>query len=159
MLPPVVRDTRLADLVRRLFRHLDRSGDELAAESDLLAALWHLLRLHCRLGDRSDLCPAVAAAVRRLDEAPDQPVSLTELAALAGVSRFQLLRGFARAVGTTPHAYLVQRRVRLARRLIAGGVELAEAALQAGFSDQAHLTRAFVRQLGITPGRYRAALG
>jgi AraC-like DNA-binding protein len=102
--------------------------------------------------------PCVTRAVRLLDDAPARPVTLAELAALSGVSRFQLLRGFVREVGITPHAYLVQRRVRLARRLLARGLPLAEAAIEAGFCDQSHMTRAFVRQLGVTPGRYRAAL-
>jgi AraC-like DNA-binding protein len=48
--------------------------------------------------------------------------------------------------------------VRLARRLLAAGRPPAEAALQVGFADQSHMTRAFVRQFGITPGRYRAAI-
>lgn len=85
-------------------------------------------------------------------------MSLAELATLSGVSRFQLLRGFAREIGITPHAYLVQRRVRLARQLLADGQTPAQAALLAGFADQSHMTRAFVRQLGVTPSRYRAAI-
>jgi len=71
------------------------------------------------------------------------------------VSRFQLLRGFAREVGTTPHAYLLQRKARLARRLLSCGSTLAEAAAVAGFADQSHMTRAFARHFGITPGSYR----
>ena len=102
--------------------------------------------------------PCIARALRRLDSASDKSVSLGELAALSGVSRFQLLRGFAREIGITPHAYLVQRRVRLARQLLADGQTPAQAAVQAGFADQSHMTRAFVRQLGITPSRYRAAV-
>ena len=86
------------------------------------------------------------------------PTTLAELAALSGVSRFQLLRGFAREVGATPHAYVVQRRVLLARRLVAQRRSLAEAAAGAGFADQSHMTRAFVPEFGITPARYRAAL-
>ena len=97
-------------------------------------------------------------AIQRLNSVPDAHVSLAELAALSGVSRFQLLRGFAREVGITPHAYLVQRRVRLARRLLADGQTPAHAAILAGFADQSHMTRAFVRQLGVTPSRYRAAV-
>jgi AraC-like DNA-binding protein len=80
------------------------------------------------------------------------------LAALAGVSRFQLLRAFRRETGITPHAYLIQRRVSAARRLLAAGEIPAQAAAAAGFSDQSHMTRAFVRYLGVTPARYRAAL-
>lgn len=86
------------------------------------------------------------------------PATLAELAALSGVSRFQLLRGFARETGITPHAYLLQRRVRLARQLLIAGRALAVAAQEAGFADQSHMTRAFRRQFGITPARYLAAL-
>jgi AraC-like DNA-binding protein len=83
---------------------------------------------------------------------------LAELAELSGVSRFQLLRGFACEVGATPHAYLVQRRVGLARQLLAAGQSIVDAAINAGFADQSHMTRAFVRQFGVTPGRYVAAM-
>jgi AraC-like DNA-binding protein len=76
---------------------------------------------------------------------------------MAGCSRFQLLRGFAKEVGTTPHAYVMQRRARLARQMIAGGTSLADAANFAGFADQSHLTREFVKHFGITPGRYKSA--
>jgi AraC-like DNA-binding protein len=48
----------------------------------------------------------------------------------------------------------VQRRIALARRLIRSGQALAEVAAIAGFFDQSHLTRCFVRQFGITPSRY-----
>ena len=102
--------------------------------------------------------PSVTRALHRLTDAPERPVTLSELAALSNVSRFQLLRGFTRAVGVTPHAYLLQQRVRLARRLLAAGRRPADAAAEAGFADQSHLTRAFRRQLGVTPARYRAAV-
>ena len=102
--------------------------------------------------------PSVTRAVKRIDSAPEKHVSLAELAALSGVSRFQLLRAFSREVGITPHAYLIQRRVLLAQRFLADGQTPAQAAIQAGFSDQSHMTRAFVRQVGVTPGCYSAAV-
>lgn len=157
---PAVRDPILAELFIRLFtRATDPFPDRFATEEVLLRSLMHVLRhhgVHRPLAAKA--APSVLKALRRLDAAPEAPTSLAELAALSGVSRFQLLRGFARAVGATPHAYLVQRRVRIARRFLAAGQPPAEAALRAGFADQSHMTRAFVRQFGITPGRYRAAL-
>jgi AraC-like DNA-binding protein len=157
---PVARDPQLARHVVRLFAQVeDPSPDRFAADESLLRCLMYVLHRHGVRGPCSPCAsPSVAKAIRRLDAAPEVPTSLAELAALSGVSRFQLLRGFARDVGTTPHAYLVQRRVRLARRLLAAGRPPAEAALQVGFADQSHMTRAFVRQFGITPGRYRAAI-
>ena len=157
---PALRDPVLAGLFARLFTAATGALSEpLALEEDLLRTLAHLLRRHgtrpCPVPRAS---PAVAMARKRLDEVPEAPVTLGELAGLSGVSRFQLLRGFARETGVTPHAYLLQRRVRLARRLLIAGRSPANAALEAGFADQSHMTRAFHRQFGVTPARYRAAL-
>lgn len=157
---PVVRDPLLAAHFARLFACLTAShSDRLATEENLLRSLICILRQH-GMGRHSPSgpSPCIAKALRHLDSASQTSVSLAELAALSGVSRFQILRGFAREVGITPHAYLVQRRVRFARRFMADGQTPAQAAILAGFADQSHMTRAFVRQLGITPGRYRAAV-
>ncbi|MFL6604849.1 MAG: helix-turn-helix transcriptional regulator [Steroidobacteraceae bacterium] len=91
----------------------------------------------------------------RIDGDPAAPLTLTSLAHEAGTSRYQLLRAFARELGLTPHAYIVQQRLALARRLIRAGTALVDAASAAGFSDQSHLTRMFARQFGVTPARYR----
>ncbi len=155
---PVARDRLLAACVRRLFESLGREGgDPLLAEESLARCLMRVLARHGLRGRRDKGgSPSVARARRRLDEAPEARVSLDELARACDVTRFQLLRGFSREVGTTPHAYLIQRRVCLVRRLLAAGATPADAAARAGFADQAHMTRAFARHLGITPGRYRA---
>jgi AraC-like DNA-binding protein len=157
---PVARDPLLAGHFAELFACLTAvQPDSLVREENLLRSLICLLRRHGMARPApSGPPPCVAKAIQRLDSAPEEPVSLAQLAALSGVSRFQLLRGFAREVGITPHAYLVQRRVRLARRLLAEGQTPVQAALLAGFADQSHMTRAFVRQLGITPRNYRAAI-
>ena len=160
LIQPVARDPRLARQVLRLFAQFERPvADQLALEESLVACLMHVTHKH-RVGRPKTTCasPSVVTAIRRLDAAPEAPTSLAELAALSGVSRFQLLRGFAREIGTTPHAYLVQLRVRVARRHLADGKSPGEAAALAGFADQSHMTRAFVRYLGITPARYKAAM-
>jgi AraC-like DNA-binding protein len=156
---PAVRDPALRALFGRLFACLTASPpDHLLIEESLLGLVMHVLRRHgLQQPPSSGPSPFVAEALARLDADPASPVSLAELAELSGISRFQLLRGFAREVGATPHAYLIQRRVRLARQLLAAGQSIVEAAINAGFSDQSHMTRAFVRQFGVTPGRYVAA--
>ena len=132
---------------------------QFAIEERLVGCLMQVSERH-RLGRQANrnASPSVATAIQRLDDAPEIPVTLTELASLCGVSRFQLLRGFARQVGTTPHAYVIQRRARVARRHLAAGKSPANAALLAGFADQSHMTRAFARHFGVTPARYRAAV-
>lgn len=156
---PVLHDPVLARRFALAFDHLTTATpDPLAVEEGVLRMLAHLVARHGSVPPaRSSPPPLVIRALRRLDDCPEQSVTLADLAALSGVSRFQLLRGFTQATGITPHAYLLQQRVRLARRLLAAGQRPAEAAAGAGFADQSHLTRAFRRQLGITPARYRAA--
>jgi AraC-like DNA-binding protein len=124
-----------------------------------------ILRLVARLGAHSTTRPKRAAGptacIRRarqmIDADPAAPLTLMELAREAGLSRYQLIRAFARELGLPPHAYILQRRIALAQRLIRAGVELAEVAAAAGFCDQSHLTRWFVRQFGVTPRRYAGA--
>lgn len=157
---PIIRDSELRQQVERLFDSLtDQVHEPLAVEEDIVRVLALVVRRHsARTFSPQSASPAIARARQWLDEAPSASISLSDLAAAAGVSRFQLVRGFAKEVGVTPYAYLMQRRVRSARGLIASGRSLGEAALAAGFADQSHMTRAFVRQLGVTPARYRAAL-
>jgi AraC-like DNA-binding protein len=57
-------------------------------------------------------------------------------------------------VGMTPHSYLTQVRVRHAKSLLSAGLPITQVATEAGFYDQAHLTRHFKRIVGLTPGRY-----
>jgi len=157
MVPPVVRDPRLSAAVAHLFRDVERATpDTLAVEERLMSCLMLVSQRHRLNGSATPhTSPSIASAIQRLDEAPEIPITLADLARLTGVSRFQLLRGFAKEIGTTPHAYLVQRRARLAKRFLSAGRSPAETALLSGFADQSHLTRAFVRLFGVTPARYQ----
>lgn len=81
-------------------------------------------------------------------------VSSDELETLSGLDRFSLARQFRAVCGTSPHRYLTMRRLDLARRLISGGVPLAEVAAASGFADQSHLNRQFKKAFGMTPGAW-----
>ena len=83
------------------------------------------------------------------------PVSLCQLARIAGLSKYYFLRTFSRAYGVTPHEYQMQLRLEHARQLIAEGRALSYVAYDAGFADQSHLTRRFKQSYGVTPGAYR----
>lgn len=156
---PVVKDEALRTVLNRFFTAIsNKTPSSLLVEEALLAVLIRAFRHHSEQSPRRLTTPPTIARARQLlDDAPATSISLADLADAAGISRFQLLRGFSRELGVTPHAYLIQRRVRLARHLIGYGRSLSEAATESGFADQSHMTRAFVRQLGITPASYRVA--
>lgn len=130
-------------------------AESMACESAALTLLAGL-RAHSTSPARAEsrAPPDVRRARERLDADPAAPVTLDELARECSLSRFQLLRAFSRAFGMPPHAWLLQRRLARARRLLRSGMPIADVAAASGFSDQSHLTRCFARQFGVTPGRY-----
>jgi transcriptional regulator GlxA family with amidase domain len=84
-----------------------------------------------------------------------EDVEVNTLAAVACLSPYHFIRVFSKQTGMTPHAWLMQLRVRKAVALLNQDVPIAETALQTGFSDQSHLNRLFKRYLGYTPGQLR----
>ena len=105
------------------------------------------------IGDPKRLSPD---AVRRLNSYLDvhlaQTVPLATLAEVVGEGRSNFPRLFRRSFGISPHQYLVRLRLRRARRLVAAGCPIAEAAFDAGFAHQSHFTNWLRRLYGITPG-------
>lgn len=156
---PVIRDAGLAGVFRALYPTVTGSprgdGGALHAEEKLLVLLRRLTER--RIREPATPPGAIALAREMIDDDPAAPQTLATLADAAGLSRFQLLRGFKRITGLTPHAYLMQRRLHLARRLIAAGLPAAETAAASGFCDQSHLTRHFLRSFGLAPGAYARA--
>jgi AraC-like DNA-binding protein len=83
-------------------------------------------------------------------------IELEALADIAGLSKWHFARAFKQSVGTPPHCYVIQRRLELARELLAEtDLSLAQIALQSGFSDQSHFSRRFRMFFGATPRSFR----
>lgn len=88
-----------------------------------------------------------------------QPIKLRELAALAGVSARHFERAFRQSTGSSPHAYLMGRRLHAARDWLINQPELPieQIALRLGFSSASHFSSAFRRRTGFTPTEFREA--
>jgi AraC family transcriptional regulator len=89
----------------------------------------------------------------------DREITLAAMASTCGFGTKSFVRAFGATTGKSPYQYVIAARVERAKRLIEqdqGG--LAEIALRCGFSHQEHLTRAFRRLTGQTPGRYRRSV-
>jgi AraC family transcriptional regulator len=96
--------------------------------------------------------------LRHVEDHLAGPVTVADLAGLAAVSPFHFSRQFRAATGTSPHRYVLQRRVARARELLTGtDLPVAQVAARCGFADQSHLTRHARRLLGAPPGALRAA--
>ncbi|WP_142846656.1 AraC family transcriptional regulator [Telmatospirillum sp. J64-1] len=154
---PVLQDRTAVRHFRTLFASLLRPDAPLAREGALLGLIAAVMT-EPGPARRRQAPPPISRARAIMDDDPARPHTLADLAAASGLSRFQVLRGFEQATGLTPHAYLMQRRLAMARRLIAAGMPLAAAAAASGFADQSHMTRLFARAYGLTPGAYAAAM-
>jgi AraC-like DNA-binding protein len=168
---PVIEDPAVAAAVRGL--HLALTGEssstteleryEQLTETATLLARHASARIPARgptplsMQDGRGTDRRVAARIRELLQDGAGDLTADDLAAAAGCSRYAAYRAFTQAYGLAPSDYQRQLRVRAARRLLIAGVSPARAAAEAGFADQAHLTRWFRRYYGVTPGAYRAA--
>ncbi|MBW7965516.1 helix-turn-helix domain-containing protein [Bradyrhizobium sp. BR 10261] len=86
-------------------------------------------------------------------------ITLAAMASACGIGTKSFVRAFAATTGKSPYQYVIAARVERAKRLIEQDrLGLAEIALRCGFSHQEHLTRAFRRLTGQTPGRYRRSV-
>lgn len=155
---PLVQDTALSASLLRLHRKLERDADTLNIENDLADVFTHL-------GERHVSEPRNDSAIRdernKILRVKDylhsyywKNISVEDLAEIAQLSRFHLMRTFRRDVGLSPHAYLTQIRVEAAKRLLSEGASIVEVASEIGFTDQSHFTRHFKRITGVTPGQY-----
>jgi AraC-like DNA-binding protein len=139
----------------------DGHADPLRQRELLVGAIGQLARRHgdglARVPDAPCdriLLDSVIEAMR--DRHPGH-VTLADLADLAGLTQFQLIGLFRKGVGMTPHAYLTQIRLESARAALRRAIPIAETAIQAGFYDQAALTKIFKRCYGITPLQFAQA--
>ena len=162
---PVIQDTVLRRALARLFVHLENwnagrhstAADLLACEESLVRSCALLLGRHTTAATVREAPGDVRHVRERLAGDLLNAPTLSELASIAGLSKYQVLRRFEKTYGLPPHAWLVQERAERARGLIRAGGSLALAAASAGFADQSHMSRVFLRHFGFTPGAWKTA--
>ena len=157
----VLRDDALFRQFELLHRTSQLFGDLLERESRTLMFLRALFsrHAHVHVANGRLLLPRTVALVRQmLHDCNAGPLSISDLAAEAGVSETQVIRSFTAAIGLPPHAYWVALRIERAKDLIRSGQGLAEVANRTGFSDQSHLSRHFKRITSLTPGQFAKAV-
>jgi AraC-like DNA-binding protein len=154
---PRLTDAETVAILQAAHRSLDEDG--LEGEVAFCAALEQLIRRHAApTGTARDLGRSDGRMEQVRDLLADrvaETVRLDDLAKVADMSRFHLIRLFRRRYGVTPFAFQRNLRVERARDALQHGESLADAAAEFGFADQSHLGRAFRAVMGATPGQYR----
>ncbi len=156
----VVRDDAFCTTLLSALGPLQQELDELFVD-DFLAQLMQSLTRHAGQPAKPMAMTAWrAAALARdyLTENAMRPVRSGELEAITGLDRYALSRHFRAAFSTSPHRFLVMRRLQRARRMITAGEPLAQIAVEAGFIDQSHFNRQFKKAFGMTPGRWSSLI-
>lgn len=154
----VVRQSETALLIAALYDAIVSHASRLEREEACCFLLEQVLAEHASLqpwnpeesktGLVQKVCRYMAVHVQR-------SLSLEELAQVAGVSKNQLLRLFAKEKGISPYRYLQSLRVQRAKELLEQQVPPLEAAFASGFSDQSHFTNYFKTFIGLTPKQYQ----
>ncbi|MGF1788594.1 AraC family transcriptional regulator [Photobacterium swingsii] len=154
----VISDPELANQLRLVFNTLENSDNRLLRETLIYGTLVKLMGRHAQ----SRLNPNLETKAQKqlllvkefLDDYPQADVSLDDLAKLAAISPYHLVRSFQKEFGLPPHAYQIQSRLRLARKLLKQGHSISDTAQECGFHDQSHFHRHFKKANGYTPGQY-----
>lgn len=133
--PPDIMQAAVLNFFQRLVARLQTANDHTACAPHKMTQAADFIREHC------------IHALR-----------LEDIAAAVQLSPSYLIRTFKAHYGLTPHGYLIDCRLQLARDGLRRGDGIAEVAAQAGFADQAHLQRLFKRTLAATPGQYRGLI-
>lgn len=148
-----LHDPSSANTVNRLCNSLVSGADATLLATELPA--WLASHVHPAAPDHTHPPAELAPAWKLLHtNGSDQRIPVRVLAEACGMSPAQFIRRFEVAHGMTPGRYMRNQRLNNARRLIAQGMPLADAAHAMGFADQAHLQRLFKSHHAITPGRY-----
>lgn len=156
-----IEDPILASGLQRLFGKILSGNELLDLETELVELLSRLIVNNAnssgkKLATFEAIAPKeIARVLEYLESVEDLgSVSVGELAAIAGFSRYHFIRTFQKSVGMTPYAYASQLKVIRARNLLLKGSTIVDTALESGFSDQAHMTREFKKIFGVTPGKF-----
>ena len=150
--------------LQKLQSVLDGSGinDPAYAETLGLLLLWELRRAADLQNSR--LSPVRGGlTVRQLRQVKDfidaqisNEITISDLAAVAGLSQYHFIRAFKDTVGLPPYQYVLSERIHRAKGLLSKpDLSLGEVALAVGFSDASQLNRVFRKFVGVTPTAYR----
>ncbi|MDH6264677.1 AraC-like DNA-binding protein [Rhizobium sp. SG_E_25_P2] len=152
---PVGDDPLVTRLLAGLLSGMEDGIDPLALDGCLAELAARLATLAGLAKGRSvKTTPDMRQIRDYLVEHAFEQVTSDDLERVSGLNRYQIARAFRRMHGSSPHRFLVMRRLQAARKRIGEGADIADVAAETGFADQAHLTRWFRNAYGTTPARW-----
>ncbi len=155
--PNVVYQSDLVPSLKELHLKISQNESEFKKEELFLYFMEELIQTHSDLTilpSALETSHEITTVCSYLEGNYTKTITLNDLSALTGWSKYHLLRSFSKQKGLSPYSYLETIRVNHAKRLLEQGVKPIEVTLFTGFSDQSHFTKLFKRQIGLTPEQY-----
>ena len=154
----LVADVTLVEQVEALVAQLSRPVRSVESATTIGALLERLTSIGGARASAGSRATSLGRVREYLRDNPGEPVTIADLAALAGLTESHLIRAFHREFGLPPHAYHLRRRLAAASELLASGVSVSTVAYECGFADQSHLSRRFKEVYGLTPAAWATAV-
>lgn len=154
----VVKGSEIAFSVQALYQAIVDRAPRLEREELLYFLLAQILKEFAKpFEEEKILKPStgIRALCDFMEENLEQNITLDQLASMAELSKYYLLRTFTKQVGVSPYRYLQSVRIERAKGLLEQGVSPLDAAMGTGFSDQSHFTNYFKEFIGVTPKQYQ----
>jgi AraC-like DNA-binding protein len=157
---PVVKDVsgcKIFDLVNKMVKSLNSSATPLEKEANVLALFEQSLsgeKKTCKVDDEEEQ-PKLKIIKEYLQSCFAEKITLDQLEAVSGISKFHIVRLFKREFTIPPHAYQTLLRVNYAKKELRRNKPVLEVTYEAGFYDQSHFIKVFKNYTGTTPDRYQ----
>ncbi|MCA0758609.1 AraC family transcriptional regulator [Paenibacillus sp. N4] len=155
-LPFTTRAPHLEDIISRIAEEyrLQSFGYEIALRGKMSLLLAELLR-HLREEKEPGSKRKIMPALQLLEQHQDRAWSVPELAHACGYQTAYFTELFKKAVGSTPKSYMMEQRIRHAKRLLLAGEPIDVIASRLGYGGPHYFHRSFKEETGMTPSEFR----
>lgn len=155
----VFNDSAIARAVDALLKGMAAGAQDIYAQQVAISLVSHLVSNHSRWRDGGDVREIgvisdarLARTVAFMSSHLSEPLSIDRLASEAAMSKFNFARAFRQKTGSTPHAFLLDLRLTLARRLLATtDLPILEISDTCGYPNSTHFATSFKRRYGVSP--------
>ena len=132
-------------------------GAQAMRDTLMMQLLIRINRIASAAPERPDvrLDPKIEDTLSYINENLSRELTVDALAARVYLSRYHFMRLFKAQTGSTVHAYVRQKRLLYAARLIREGINATKAAADSGFADYSSFHRAFRESFGMSPGELK----
>lgn len=160
LLTPNARQRELIDAAARAYESSladNEPGAQTMRDTLMMQLLIHINRVAVAAPElpQKKLDPKIEKTLSYINENLARELSVDALADRVYLSRYHFMRLFKAQTGSTVHAYIRQKRLMYAARLIREGVNANKAAADSGFADYSAFHRAFKESFGISPGKLK----